>query len=111
MLNSILMEDLSRQPGFSIQSVSADRCSLPEFVSQAQPDVLLVGSWDKQHRTTIESVLQIHPELSILAIEDDGREAFLWRMVPDSRPLGEISAGDIAETIRAIAGKVKNQLG
>jgi hypothetical protein len=108
MLNSILVEDLSRQPGLSVRSVRADQCSLAEFVSQRQLDVLIVGSWNKTHRKTIEEVLQANPKLMILAVEDDGRETFLWQMVPDSRPLGQVSLIDIAATIRAVRERAKN---
>jgi DNA-binding transcriptional LysR family regulator len=107
MLSSIVTRELSGSPEFSVQAVTSDRRTLSDVVADRQLDVVIVGSRAELDEDAIEEVLGTHPGVRILTLEDDGRQTFLWRMVPESRTLGEISPPEITATIRAIAGSGK----
>ena len=46
-------------------------------------------------------VLAHHPQLKIIALEDDGKRAFLCELRPRHLPLGELSPGLLAKVVEA----------
>ncbi len=48
-------------------------------------------------------LLAHHPRLRIVALEDDGRRAFVYELRPRRMPLGELSPALLAEVVEAAA--------
>jgi hypothetical protein len=46
-------------------------------------------------------LLARHPRLRIIALEDDGKRAFLYELRPRRMPLGELSPGLLARVVEA----------
>jgi hypothetical protein len=97
--------------------------SIVRGVVQADPELELVGELTDiddtsaaVERTGSEAIVWIlgdargtvapaellyrHPWLKVLAVERDGRQGFLWRMLPRRKAVGELSPSNLVAALR-----------
>jgi hypothetical protein len=69
--------------------------------SPVMPDVVVVGAMEPAGAGVAEAMLGRWPKSRILMIATDGRRAVMYELRPHKRELGELSPGDLVETIRS----------
>jgi len=82
------------------KSAVGGQARLIEAARTAQADVILMSA-AAEDTTDYDSLLFQRPCLKILTISADGRYGFLHKLMPEVRPLGEVSPGVLVDAIRA----------
>ncbi len=111
MLGDIVKDAVAREADMEVVADMHSSVSLPSVVSETNTDVVVVGhellGYDLQ-------LLRRCPGVAVLALTDDGRHAFRYRLrpepvKPDSDGANGISTELIVGAIRAEAkGRVRN---
>ena len=83
------------------KGAAAEQARLIEAARTARADVILMSAADVEDTTDYDSLLFQRPCLKILTISADGRYGFLHKLMPEVRPLGEVSPGVLVDAIRA----------
>jgi hypothetical protein len=83
------------------KGAAADQDRLIEAARTAKAEVILMSAAALEDTTDYISLLYQRPRLKILTISADGRYGFLYKLMPEVRPMGEVSPGGLVEAIRA----------
>jgi DNA-binding NarL/FixJ family response regulator len=94
---------VERQPDMAIVGASGDRSRLLEFVRTTAPDVVILGHSDGALPPDCKAALAERPQMRLLGLDVRRGLARLWELRPHPTRLGEISAEEIAQEIRAAA--------
>src|SRR5262245_8099231 len=100
LLEGIIVRALEREFDFRVSLASLKNgCSWVDVASQMSPDVVITTESADDRAT--EFLLR-HPRTKVLALKDDGRQAFLFKLMPERISLGELSPDEIVRTIRSV---------
>ncbi len=102
MLGQIVTEILREQPDMELVDEVPD-AALSQAVDRTGAQFVLVGVDDGCEAERLRPMLDRHPRLKVLAVEDDGRRGFLYELRPRRRPLGEMSPPRLVEALREAA--------
>jgi chemotaxis response regulator CheB len=109
----ILLVDLSRLVGEMVERAVAHTqdmgvvgraASLDELHDVAQatdPDVVIVGLHDAVLPRACLDLLLERPRMKVLGIEESAGHAQLYELRPEQVEIGEVSADEVVDTIRA----------
>lgn len=80
----------------------SDAAMLAEATRSSRAHVVLwrIDQSDPSESHRVGRLLDEHPRLKVLVLEDDGRRGFLWEMRPQRSPLGELSPSLLVDAIR-----------
>ncbi len=102
MLGQIVTEILREQPDMELVDEVPD-AALSQAVDRSGAQFVLVGVDAGCEAARLRPMLDRHPRLKVLAVEDDGRRGFLYELRPRRRPLGEMSPPRLVEALREAA--------
>jgi hypothetical protein len=74
-------------------------------VARARPDVVVLGGDDPP---LAAGLLEQSPHLKVLAVDDEGRDSWLYSLTPERRHLGVLSS---ARLVRAVKNAVRPPAG
>jgi hypothetical protein len=101
LLEEIVIGSLGRQHDLRI--TLADGTTPDGWVkaaSQTPPNIVITTA---QAGESSADFLLRHPRTKVLALKNDGRNAFLVELKPECRSLGELSPADLVTIVRAAA--------
>lgn len=106
MLQGIIVRALESCSELRITSVAATNTNnWVEAASRIAPDAVITTV--EPDESSAEYIVR-HPRTKILAIKEDGRQAFLFELVPKLVPLGELSTDSLLAVIRDAVMKPVN---
>jgi hypothetical protein len=76
---------------------------LPE-VDRTRAELVIWFLPDHELPQLCSELLDAYPRVKVLALEQDGRRGFIYRLLPQQLPLGEIWPERLSEAIRNAAG-------
>jgi hypothetical protein len=91
ILSGIVRDVLDADPGVDLLGELADIRHTEEEVERTGSAAVVWIVADARRSMAPAELLRRHPALRVLAVEDGGREGFLWRMRPSRTPVGELS--------------------
>jgi DNA-binding NarL/FixJ family response regulator len=74
---------------------------LPDLARETDPDVVIVGIQDDEFPSECVELLLERPRMKVLALEELAGRARLYELRPERVEIGEVSADEVVETIRA----------
>jgi DNA-binding NarL/FixJ family response regulator len=81
------------------------RAGLADAMSHLDANFVI---WHLEHTDVPDACPELfvdHPRIKVLALEDDGRQGFLWELHPRRTAIGEMSPSLLLRTIRrSVAG-------
>jgi hypothetical protein len=95
----ILHHVVAAEPDMEIVG-SVDVDGLSRAIQPTLPDVVVVGHDAQSERDLYLSLLLRRPQLKVLAIDDDGKNGWLYELRPRRIRLGKISARSLTKAIR-----------
>jgi hypothetical protein len=101
ILRDIVSELVAEQADMRVVGAFADDVG-PDTLAELRPDVLVLGSRAADVPALCRGLVQRRPALKVLAVEGDGRRAWLYEMRPHQTLVGEISPAALLDTIRAV---------
>jgi DNA-binding NarL/FixJ family response regulator len=99
LMLDILHHVVAAEPDMEIVG-SVDIDGLPKAIEPTFPDVVVVGQDVQGEQDLYLSLLLRHPQLKVLAIDDDGKSGSLYELRPRRIRLGKISARSLTKAIR-----------
>jgi DNA-binding NarL/FixJ family response regulator len=103
VLSGVVREVLEADASIEVRGELLEGNHVPEAVERAKPDVVVWLARDPRRiGEFVRAILDRSPRLRVLAVKD-GRKAFLWRMRPHVRTLGELSLEKLLEEVRRTA--------
>jgi hypothetical protein len=75
----------------------------PQSIRARHPDVALIGTGDPEHYGAAEGLLRQRPELGLLAISLDGRQAWIHELRVQSRQLEHVSADSLCAAVANVS--------
>jgi hypothetical protein len=103
LLEEIIAEALAQAPDMALAGRLADAQELVREAASTPADVVVLGTDDPQ---LIASALEQQPHLKVLAVSEDARGSSLYVLRPERTRIGDLSAGRLVATIRAVAEPV-----
>src|SRR4051794_31486953 len=104
MLHDVVDEILGVEPDLYVVADGVAPGALLEHVERTRPDVVVLWAESASPPPMCEELLGRFPRLSVVAIEDRGQRASIYRMRPMRVRLAEISGNKLVATIRRAAG-------
>jgi hypothetical protein len=101
MLTDIVKGIVASQEDFDLAGEIIGQEGLLQAVTDAQADVMVVGSLVAPASNEYRDLLYGRPGMKIIAIAADGREAVLHELQPHVIPLGEVSPASLSAAIRS----------
>jgi hypothetical protein len=95
----ILHHVVAAEPDMEIVG-RVDIDGLPRAIQSMRADVVVVGHDAQSEPKLYLSLLRRHPQLKVLAIDDDGKSGRLYELQPRRIRLGKISARSLSKAIR-----------
>jgi DNA-binding NarL/FixJ family response regulator len=103
VLSDMVREVLEADASIEVRGELLEGSHVPEAVERANPDVVVWLARDPRSTGEgVRAILDRSPRLRVLAVKD-GRRAWLWRMRPHVRTLGELSLDRLLEEVRGRA--------
>jgi hypothetical protein len=102
ILRDILTDVLAEESGMEVVQGGAGE-DLDRSVARSGADVVLVEEGSADLPDPYLRLMYRHPHLRLLTVSPDGRQAALYRLVPERRLLAEVTPGGLAAAIRAAA--------
>jgi hypothetical protein len=99
LMLDILHHVVAAEPDMEIVG-SVDVDGLSRAIQPTLPDVVVVGHDAQSERDLYLSLLLRRPQLKVLAIDDDGKNGWLYELRPRRIRLGKISARSLTKAIR-----------
>jgi hypothetical protein len=103
MLRDIVAELVGSQDDMCIVGESAAGSSLRDLARRLAPHVIILGIDSREIPTDARLLVHEQAAMRVLAVEADGRHAWLYELRPHQVRIGEISAQSLVETIRGCA--------
>jgi len=101
MLREIIREIVARQADMDVVGDFAAPLPLRDAVVSCDAEFVIAGA-EFSGADDVGPLLEEHPDVKVLAVEGDGREAFLWELRPKRVPLGEVSPQTLLHAIRGV---------
>lgn len=100
ILSSIVRDALQADPELDLVGELTDIGETSAAVQRTGSDAVVWIVEDARRTMTPAELLVRHPALTVLAVERDGREGFLWRMLPRRKAMGELSRQKLISALR-----------
>jgi DNA-binding NarL/FixJ family response regulator len=71
-----------------------------ETAARTAADLVILGCEEEELLQIGGRLLHVNPDIKVLAVEADGRRAFLYQLRPHKVTLGEVSPGTLVKAIR-----------
>ncbi len=105
LLREIITGSVTGEDDMEVVGEAFERGELLELLGEQRPDVVVVGCRDPNLTDIWPELLFRHPRIKILAIEEVGRRACLYRLCPEQVSFGEVSPALLLNLIRDAAGE------
>jgi hypothetical protein len=105
LLADVVRDAFAEEPGIDVEVLPAD--SPATAILAGHPDVVMVAIDDPARYPFAEELLRERPELGLLAISLDGRQAWIHEIFVRSRPLAEVSGSSLREAVRAFVNRAR----
>jgi DNA-binding NarL/FixJ family response regulator len=102
IMREIVEHALSEAPDIVVAGSMEGLTALDDALQRTDPDVLVVGVDDERDAPQLDRYLYQLPRLTCLAIAGDARQAFLYELLPQARPLGDVSPDGLVNAIRTL---------
>ena len=102
LLRDIVKMVLDEQPDMRVVGAIADDEKVVETVRRRRADFLVWGI-DAEVENRCTPVLEAHPRVRILAVEDRGRTGTLYVLRPHKSSLGPLSRTRLIKAVRKVA--------
>jgi len=103
MLSDIVGELIGQSPDLILGATISTDDRLVEEALDAGADVVVLSGHGESMPRDAERLFELLPEVRLITIDNDGTEAFLYRLEPTVRPLGELSPPGLVAAIRSAA--------
>ena len=103
MLRDVVDEIIGVEPDLHVIADGVESGTLLEHVERTRPDVVVLWAESASPPPMCEELLGRFPRLSVVAIEDRGQRASIYRMRPMRVRLAEVSGNKLVATIRRAA--------
>jgi len=100
LMRELITEALSADPEIEITNEAADETALATIAARRGADVVIVGQDQWNASEAFEALHLLRPSFKVLAITDDGRQAFLYELHPQETALGQLSSTGLLEAVR-----------
>jgi DNA-binding NarL/FixJ family response regulator len=101
MLTDIIAELIDRSPDLEVGGAVTDERRLAEQALEAGADVVVIAGRREAIATEVARLFDVLPEIRLITINSEGSEAFIYRLEPTVRPLGELSPPQLVGAIRS----------
>jgi hypothetical protein len=101
ILASIVRTALGVDPGLELFETSPRE--VPEMARRVEAHVAILEQDDGALTTVSRELLHCWPDVRVLLLARDGREAFVWERRPRRVVLGELSIETLRETVHRLA--------
>jgi DNA-binding NarL/FixJ family response regulator len=101
MLQNIVTDLVTSQPDMVVAGPPADYAALADVVARTQADAVVVARRDRAAPEEFRRLLFAQPRVKLITIAADGRRATLHELRPVTVALGEVSADELVDAIRA----------
>ncbi len=108
MLRDAFTQLVAGQPDMELVGDLADPLGLLLAVGQTRTDAVIVGLHDSEFPGICSHLLSEYPHIKVVGVTADGRNACLYELRPQMRPIGEASPRGVLDAIRAA---VRSQAG
>jgi hypothetical protein len=98
ILASIVRNALRVDPGLELFETD-DLVMVPEMARRLEAQVVIVEQDDGALSELARELLRCWPDIRVLLLAKDGREAFVWELQPHQSVLGELSIASLCETV------------
>lgn len=75
-----------------------------QTATRTAADLVILGCQEDELTQVGDRLLEVNPRIKVLAVEADGRRAFLYELRPHKVPLGEVSPQTLVRAIRQAFG-------
>jgi DNA-binding NarL/FixJ family response regulator len=103
LLHDIVREAVATQPDMKVVGDSHNGQELHHMLAAGDVDLVIVGAHQSEDISSVASILYASPQVKLLAIEDNGRTATIYRLRPHQLSLGEMSPQELLAAIRTEA--------
>ena len=103
LLTEIMTLICSHEPDVEVMAPKG-KLTLLEAVKADRPDVIIIGEGDSPWKETCGQVLRAYPDLRVISLKNDGREAYLCRLALEQTWLGELSPENLVTVMRHSLG-------
>jgi chemotaxis response regulator CheB len=103
MLRDIITELVESQDDMRITGEHDPDRSLRDLAIRLAPHVIILGVDGNEIPMDVRELVHEHMTTKVLAVEVDGRHAWLYELRPHQVRIGEISSHTLIDTIRASA--------
>ena len=104
LLGDIVRETLSAQHDVTIIADVRARDEITPAVQQTDADVAVIGvaadAWNSLN-DLLRELLAERPRLTVIALASDGRNGYVFQLLPSSVAIDDISPQSLVEAIRA----------
>lgn len=97
MLSGLVRGLTAGHPALEIVAELERAAELPNATKEYRPDVIMTSALDL--RPSLGELLRQHPGLRVLTVTEDGRMAYLYRMVPQRIAIEDISPQELIDAI------------
>jgi len=100
VLADIVRVVLESQHGIHVVGQLTDQRGVPDALARTGAQCIIWGLDEADMPDLWPRLLDTRPRTTVIAVDRDGREAFLWRMELRRTPIGEVSPARLVEAIR-----------
>jgi hypothetical protein len=100
ILGSIVRDALLADPELDLLGELTEIGETSAAVQRTGSSAVIWIVADARRTMTPAELLVRHPALTVLAVEREGREGFLWRMLPRRKAIGELSRQKLISALR-----------
>ena len=100
VLRGVILGVVEEQPDIIVIGDVQDPEDLDRALTRTGVDLVIWGVHDDEDVDRYASLFDAYPRLTVLAIQHDGREGFLWQLQPHRTALGELAPRQIPAAIR-----------
>jgi DNA-binding NarL/FixJ family response regulator len=104
LLRDIIRREVAIHGDMEIIGTLAARESINEALLCTGADVVIVGPPRSDDRSSYTDILFQQPRLRLVALFADAREAVLYALSPEPRPIGNVSAEELVSALRSAPG-------
>jgi DNA-binding NarL/FixJ family response regulator len=100
MLRGVITEILATDPSIEVVGDVAATTSVLTAVEHSAAHVVICGTEDRDLSPVWRQVFRGHPDTKVVALLDDGQEAFLYELCPRREALGELSPQGLIAAVK-----------
>jgi hypothetical protein len=99
ILASIVRDALLADPGLDLMGELTEIGETSAAVERTGSSAVVWIVPDARRTMTPAELLVRHPALIVVAVERDGRDGYLWRMLPRRKAMGELSCQKLVSAL------------